>query len=33
VKEIVFTVYTCSSGRWIRGSVFNADQKAEAEAQ
>jgi len=30
VKEIVFTVYTCSGGRWVRGSVFNANQKSEA---
>jgi adenylate cyclase len=30
VKEIVYTVYTCSGGRWVRGSIFTADQKAEA---
>ena len=30
MKEVVYTVYTCSGGRWIRGNVFNADQKDEA---
>ena len=30
MKEIIFAVYTCSGGRWIRGDVFNADKKSEA---
>ena len=30
MKEVVFTVYTCESGRWVRGNVFNTDQRDDA---
>ena len=30
MKETAFAIYTCSSGRWVRGSVFNEDEKLDA---